>query len=166
MDSAIIQPAKKNRPWLLIIGGVLGLIALLLCGFGGFATYAHAKEIADATPVTGSQAVHLDEGESIAVWSEVEGNACSATEPSGAEVSDAGVGAQSVTWGDREMHRAMKVEATQAGDHTITCSLPFVVGESVSWSGVAIAVIGGGLACLSVILVVIGFVLWLMRRKR
>lgn len=166
MDPAIERPAKKGHSWLLLIGGVLALIGLVLCGFGGFATYGHAKEIGDAPMVTGSQTVHLDEGESAAVWSEVEGNACSATGPSGAEVSDSGVGTQSLTWGDREMHRAMQVEATRTGDHTITCAMPFVVGESVSWSGVAMAVVGGGLGCLAVVLVAIGLSLWLVRRKR
>ena len=167
MDPAIDRPARKGHPWLLIIGGGLAVIALLLCGAGGIGTFSQVKGLADATPVTGPHTVQLQQGESVSVWSEVEGAAgCTATGPGGDPVGDSAVGTQSFSWGDREVHRVMKVEAAQSGDHTIMCAQPFVVGDGISVGGIVLGAAGGGLGCLAVLVLGIGLSLWLVRRKR
>lgn len=166
MDPAIERPAKKSHPWLLIIGGVLALIALLLCGVGGIGTFSQVKGIADATPITGAHTGQVEDGESLSVWSEAEADVCTATGPDGDSVGNTAMGTQSFSWGDREVHRVMKVEAAQTGDHTITCSLPFVVGDGIFVGGIVLAVIGGGLGLLAVVPIGIWLSLWLVRRGR
>lgn len=166
MSSMPPQPAaRRGTPWTLIIGGVIALLAVLLCVGGGILTVGPVQDLVDQPMRTGSHVVELEEGESVGVWSEDDLATCSVTGPSG-PVDDAGGADQSVTWGDRELGRVMVVEAEESGSHTITCSAPFVVGEGFPVPGVIAMVIGGSLCCISVVVIVIGLVLWLTKRRR
>lgn len=159
------QPVRRGKPWLLISGAVLLLVSLALCGIGGFTTFSQGQDLADQPEQTGSHTVQLAADESIAVWSSSETNACSATGPGG-PVSDAASGTQNVSMGGTPLYRNMVIEADQAGDYTITCASPFVVGDSLGVGGFAALGIGSALCCLASILVIIGFVLWLIKRKK
>lgn len=158
-------PAKKKTPWVLIIGGVLGLIAIVLCAVGGFLTFSPVQDLAEQPQRTGSHEVQLDEGESIGVWSEDASASCTAAGPAG-PVSDSGGSTQTVTWGDTELERVMLVEADQSGSYTISCSAPFVVGDGLPVGGVVTAALGGALCCIAVVVLVVGLVIWLTKRKR
>lgn len=159
------SPTKGGKPWLLVLGAVLALLAIVLCCGGGALTFSKGKAITESTEYTGSHTLALEEGDSIAVWSTDDLNVCSATGPAG-PVSDAGGASQTITWGDAEYERVMAIDATEAGDYTITCSSPFVVSDSLTNVGFIGMGVGGLLGCLSVVLLVIGFVLWLTRRQR
>lgn len=158
------QPVRRGKPWLLIIGAVLLLASLALCGIGGFTTLAKGKEITDSPEYTGSHVVQIDAGDSVAVWSTDDLASCTAVGPGG-PISDSGGASQTVTWGETELERVMLVEADQSGEHTITCTSPFHLGDDLSMGGFAALGIGSLLCCLSGVLVVIGFVLWLMKRR-
>lgn len=164
MSYATPQPAKRGTPWTLIIGGIIALLAVLLCCAGGFLTFGPVQDLAEQPMQTGSHVVELEEGESTGVWSENEFASCSASGPSG-PVSDSGSAGQSVTWGDTELERIMLVEAEESGSYTITCSAPFVVGDGLPTAGVVTASIGGFLCCIGTVVTVIGLVLWLVKRK-
>lgn len=158
------QPARRGKPWLLIIGSTLLLISLLLCAVGGFMGLGPVKELADQPEQTAPHSVQLAEGDSRAVWSQTSGTSCTVTGPSG-PVSDSSSGSSSTTWGDKSFERVMSFEADQSGDYTVSCTAPFVVGDNVSMGGIVMASIGGLLCCLSAVLVLVGFVLWLMKRR-
>ena len=87
------------------------------------------------------------------------------TGPSGS-VSDASGSTQTTSWGEEQYHRVFAIEADQAGDYTINCASPFRVGDSLSTGGFIGMGVGAGLGCLAVVLMGIGLVLWLTRRKR
>lgn len=100
----------------------------------------------------------------MAVWSETATASCTVTGPAGA-VSDSGTGDQSVTAGDKTLHRVMAFDAEQGGGYTISCTAPFVVGDNLSVGSIVMASIGGALCCLAVVVTVIGLVVWLRRRR-
>lgn len=159
------QPAKKGKPWTLIIGGIVALIALLLCCGGGIPLFSWASDLMDAPERTGSHSVQLDEGESVAVWVEADtGTTCSATGPGG-PVSSEGVSDQTMSVNDRELERELSFEAEESGSYTINCTGTFVVGDDLPVGGISVAAIGGALCCLSSILVIVGGILWLTKRK-
>lgn len=159
------QPAKKGKPWTLIIGGIVALIALLLCCGGGIPTVGYASDLMDAPERNGSHSVQLDEGESVAVWVESgTGTTCSAIGPGGS-VSNEGITDQTVTVNDRELERELGFEAEESGSYTITCSGTFVVGDDLPMGAVTIMAIGGAFCCLASVLVIVGGILWLTKRK-
>ena len=159
------QPAKKGKPWTLIIGGIVALIALLLCCGGGVPTVSWASDLMEAPERNGSHSVTLDEGESVAVWVEAgTGTTCSATGPGG-PVSSEGISEQTMNVNERELEREMSFEAEESGSYTITCSDTFVVGDDLPVGGAAVMAIGGAFCCLSSILIIVGGILWLTKRK-
>lgn len=159
------QPTKRGKPWTLIIGGVLTLLALLLCCGGGIPTVGYASDLMDAPEHNGSHTVQLDEGESAAVWVEAgTGTTCSVHGPSGS-VSNEGGSSQSVNVNERELERAFAFDAPSDGSYTISCTGTFVVGDSMPMAGVIAMGLGGALCCISVIVLIIGLVLWLNKRK-
>lgn len=159
------QPTKAGKPWTLIIGGVVALIALLLCCGGGIPTANYVTDLMDAPEHNGSHSVQLDEGESAAVWVEAgTGTTCSVTGPSG-PVSNDGVSSQTVTVNNRDLEREFAFEAPSDGSYMVTCSGTFIVGDSLPIGSVAALGIGGAVCCLSVVLLVVGLILWLRRRN-
>ncbi|MFX4286465.1 hypothetical protein ACQBJO_00480 [Janibacter sp. G349] len=158
------QPTKRGTPWVLVTGLVILLISFVLCGIGGFAVLGQSQDLADEPMQTGAFTVTLEEGESVAVWSETESASCTVTGPAGA-VTDSGSGDQTVTAGGKTLHRVMAIDADQAGSHTITCTAPFVVGDNLSVGSIVLASIGGALCCIAVVVTVVGLVLWLRRRR-
>lgn len=158
-------PAKGGKPWLLIVGAVLAIIAVALCCVGGFMTVGSGQDLANSPEYTGSHTVTLQEGDTRAVWSSDESASCSVTGPSGS-VSDASGSTQTTSWGEEQYHRVFAIEADQAGDYTINCASPFRVGDSLSTGGFIGMGVGAGLGCIAVVLMGIGLVLWLTRRKR
>lgn len=158
------QPAQQGKPWTLIIGGIIAVVSLLLCCGGGFLFFGPVQDLVEQPMHNGSHVVQLEEGESTGVWSENDLASCSATGPSG-PVTDSGGASQTVTWGDTELERIMAIEADESGSYTITCSAPFVVGEGFNVPGVILSSVGGFFCCLSVVLLVVGGILWLTRRK-
>ncbi|MEK4242606.1 MULTISPECIES: hypothetical protein [unclassified Janibacter] len=158
------QPTKRGTPWVFVTGLVILLISFVLCGIGGFSVFGQSQELADEPMQTGSYSVTLEEGESVAVWSETATASCTVTGPAGA-VSDSGTGDQSVTAGDKTLHRVMAFDAEQGGGYTISCTAPFVVGDNLSVGSIVMASIGGALCCLAVVVTVIGLVVWLRRRR-
>lgn len=159
------QPAKRGKPWTLIIGGVLTLVALLFCLGGGIPTVSYAADLIDAPQHNGAHTVQLDEGESAAVWVEAgTGTTCSVNGPSG-PVSNDGGSSQSVNVNDRELERAFAFDAPSDGSYTISCSGTFVVGDSMPVLATVAMGIGGLLCCISVVMLIIGLVLWLNKRK-
>lgn len=165
MSYAVPQQSTSptGKPWTLIIGGILALLALLLCCGGGLLSIGPVQDLADQPVRTGSHTVQLDEGESTGVWSESETTSCSALGPNG-PVSDSGSSTQSVTWGGKELERVMRVEADRSGSYTISCSAPFVVGEGFPVGGIVTAAVGGFLGCISLVVLVVGLALWLIKR--
>lgn len=157
---------KKGKPWLLIVGGITLLLSLVLCGIGGFNVYGSMTDLTDKPMQTGSQTVALDEGETANVWARAgSGTTCSAVGPNGSTVSSDTSVSQTVSVGDKELERVMAFEATDGGDHTVTCTGDFVVGDGISVVGSVIAGIGSLLCCLGVVLGVVGLILWLVRKK-
>ncbi len=128
-------------------------------------TVGSGQDLADSPEYTGSHTVTLQEGDTRAVWSSDESASCSVTGPSGS-VSDASGSTQTTSWGEEQYHRVFAIEADQAGDYTINCASPFRVGDSLSTGGFIGMGVGAGLGCLAVVLMGIGLVLWLTRRKR
>lgn len=158
---------KKGKPWLLIVAGLVLLVSLVLCGIGALNVFSTMKDLADQPMQTGTQTVQLDEGESTDVWvDQATGGSCTATAPDGSPIRSSSTVTQDVAWGDKELTRAMTFEATQSGDHTISCTTPFVVGKGISMGGSALTFVGGALCCLGSVLAIIGLVLWLVRRKQ
>lgn len=159
-------PPKKSRAhlWVLGIGGVIVVLSLLLCAGGGFGTFSAAKDLIDQPMHHGSYSVSLEDGESASVFSEDELATCTASGPNG-PVEDTAVADENVTFGDRDLHRVMAFDADGSGDYTVNCSAPFVVGDGVSVVGIVVASIGGLLCCLGSVTVIIGFVVWLVRRR-
>lgn len=160
------QSAKKpGKPWVLIIGGITALIALLFCCGGGVPTATWASDLMDAPERAGSHSVQLDKGDSVAVWVEAgSGTSCRVTGPSG-PVSNEGSSDQTMTVNDRELQREFSFDAPSDGSYMITCSGTFVVGDDLPVLGVSAMGIGGALCCLSSILVIVGGILWLTKRK-
>jgi hypothetical protein len=158
------QQPTRRRPWVLIIGATLLLVALLLCSVGGFMSLGPVKDLADRPEQTAPQTVQLTQGDTRAVWSQTSGATCTVTGPGG-PVSDSSSGGSSMTWGDKTLERVMSFEADQTGDFTVSCTAPFVIGDNVSVGGIVMASIGSALCCISVVLLVVGLVLWLSRRR-
>lgn len=158
--------SKGGKPWLLISGGIIVLLSLVLCGIGGFMAVPQMQDIGEAEQITGSTTVTLEEGESTNAWVE-EGSyaTCSAIAPDGSSVPDASNGEQTVSWGNDSYERAFAIEAEQSGQYTISCSAPFVLGDGISTGGILVASGGGVLCCIGFLVLVIGLVLWLVRRK-
>lgn len=159
------QP-KKRRPWLLIIGALIMILSAALGALGLFLGISPAAELTDEQPITGSTVINLEEGESTNVWSESVATSCTVTGPDGAPVSDSGTGTQTISLNDTSLHRVMKIEASAGGDHTVSCSNPFVLGEGISPAWLAMGPIGGLGCCLGLVLTIIGFVLWLVNRNK
>ncbi|WP_068249459.1 hypothetical protein [Janibacter corallicola] len=159
-------PPKKSRAhaWVLGIGGVLVLLSLLLCAFGGFGAFNAAKDLVDQPMHHGSYTVALEDGESTSVFSEDELATCTASGPNG-PVENTAVADENVSFGDRDLHRVMAIDADGSGDYTINCTAPFVVGEGVSVAGIVAASIGGALCCLGSVVVIIGLIIWIVRRR-
>ncbi|HIZ99118.1 MAG TPA: hypothetical protein H9805_11145 [Candidatus Janibacter merdipullorum] len=160
------QPAQKSgKPWTLIIGGVITLLAILLCCGGGIPMASYASDLMDAPEHQGAHTLQLDEGESAAVWTEAgAGTTCSVSGPSGS-VSNEGSAEQTLTVNGKELERTFAFDAPADGSYTVTCSGTFVVGDSMPMAAVAVMVGGGALGCLAVVLVIVGLVLWLSKRK-
>lgn len=158
------HPARKKRPWLLIIGGVLAVLSLLLCFGGGFGVFSGVQDLADQQAHNGSHTVQLDEGESTGVYAENPATTCTATGPDG-PVPDSADASETVSWGDTELVRVMEVEATTTGEYTISCSDAFVVGEGLPIGSMVVAIIGGAVCVLASILLIIGVILWAVRRR-
>lgn len=160
------QPAARaGKPWTLIIGGVVILLALLLCCGGGIPTIGYVTDLMDAPEHTGSHSVQLDEGESAAIWVEADsGTSCSVTGPSGS-VSNEGGADQTVSLNGQELERAFAFDAPADGSYAITCTGTFIVGDSMPMTTVVLMGIGGALGCIGVVVLVVGLVLWLSRRK-
>lgn len=157
------QPKSSSRPTVLIIGLVTAVVAVLLCGGGAGSFYLQGKAVQDAPVREGSHTVELESGESTAIWS-IQPNGCSVAGPDG-PVIDSSSATMSVDSEDGEIHRIFAIDATQSGSYEITCSGPFVVAESLSVGGLLPAAIGAGLGCLSIVVIIIGLVLWLVRRR-
>lgn len=159
-------PQKKSRAhvWVLGIGGVLVVLSLLLCAGGGFGTFNAAKELIDQPMHSGSYTVSLEDGESTSVFSENEFASCTASGPNG-PVENTAVADENVSFGDRDLHRVMAIDADGSGAYTFNCSSPFVVGQGISVVGTVVATIGGLLCCLGSVVVIVGFVIWIARRK-
>lgn len=160
------QPAPSSgKPWTLIIGGIISLLALLLCCGGGIPTVSYITDLMDAPEHNGSHSVQLDEGESAAIWVEADsGTTCSVAGPSG-PVSDEGGAEQTVELNGKELERTFAFDAPADGSYTITCSGTFIVADSMPMATVALMGIGGALCCLGVVVVAVGGVLWLTKRK-
>ena len=159
-------PQKKSRAhvWVLGIGGVLLVISLLFCAGGGFGTFNAAKDLVDQPMHHGSYTVALEDGESTSVFSEDELATCTASGPNG-PVENTAVADENVSFGDRDLHRVMAIDADGSGDYTINCTAPFVVGEGVSAVGIVAATIGGLLCCLGSVVLIVGLVIWIVRRR-
>lgn len=155
---------KRGRPWLIIIGGVLVVLALLLCVVGGVTTFTGVQDLAEQEPHTGSYTIQLEEGESTGVWSEDPATSCTATGPTG-DVTDPAFGTSTVTWGDTELTKAIEVDATTTGEYTISCTSPFVVGDGFSAGSIITGVIGGAVCVLASLLLLVGVILWAVRRR-
>ncbi len=159
-------PAKGGRPVLLIIGGAVLLLSLLLCGIGGFRMVGGMQGLAEEPERTGSHTITAAEGDTISVWAEPDAAiSCTVDGPSG-PLADESSASMSSTVGDRELERVMAVNATEAGDYTVSCNEPFVVATNVSMSGLWIASVGGALCCLGSVLAIVGLIVWLSRRKK
>lgn len=163
MTSAPAPQPKSTKPKVLIAGLVTAVIAVLLCGGGAAMIYLQGKAIADAPVHQGSHTVQLEEGESTAIWSQ-RTIGCTVVGPEG-PVRDSGSSSQSVDVAGTQWERVFAIDAESAGDYEITCSGPFVTGDSVSFAGLVPAAIGAGLGCISVVVVIIGLVLWLSKRR-
>lgn len=158
------QPGRGGTQWLFIVGVVLLLVALLMCGIGGFTGMRPALDLADKPEQTAPQSVQLEEGESVSVWSQTSSATCTVLGPGG-PVSNSGTSEQNISLGDKEFHRVMAFDADRAGSYTVSCTAPFVVGDGIGVGGIVVAALGSGLCCLAVVLVVVGLVLWLRRRR-
>lgn len=159
-------PATRGRPWVLIVGSVLLLISLLLCAVGGFLGVGPIMDLADQPESTAPQTVQLAQGDSRAVWSQTQGASCTVRGPDAAMVTDSSTGESSASWGGKSFERVMSFEADTAGDYTVSCTAPFVVGEDMSVGGIIMATFGSMLCCFAVVIVAVGLVLWLRRRRR
>lgn len=156
---------RRGSPWLLIIGGILALIATLVCCGGLFFTGSYAMDLQDATKHTGSHTMQLEKDESVALWvEEGSGAACSVSGPSGAVSNDAGSD-QTLSINGEDYQRAFAFDAPQEGTYTASCTGTYVVGESLPMGSVGVMGIGGALCCVSVIVIVIGLVVWLKKRN-
>ncbi|MBM6545065.1 hypothetical protein JNO54_02780 [Janibacter sp. YIM B02568] len=157
---------RRGKPWLLIIGGLVLLLSLVLCTVGGVMTVQAAGDLADAPVRTGSHTVVSDGSEAVTVWApKGEGTRCEVTGPSGPVTEEETTALDSVAAGDSEYEYVTGFTTDEAGDYVVSCSGPFVVSE-FSMTGAIIALVGGSLCCLGVVLAGIGLLLWLIRRKR
>lgn len=164
MSSSYPQP-PKSRPWVLLVGAGMLLVALVLIIIGAFMAIGPVQDLADQPEQTAPYAVQLEQGEEAAVWSQTPGTSCTVDGPSGA-VSDTSTGDATMTWGDRTLERVMSFEAAEAGEHTVSCTAPFVVGADSPTGGILVASLGSGLCCFSVVVLVVGLVVWMVRRGR
>lgn len=160
------QPAQKaGKPWVLIIGGVTALLAVLMCCGGGIPTVSYTADLMDAPEYQGAHTLQLDEGESTAVWTESgTGTTCSVSGPSG-PVNNEGSSDQTLTVNGKDLQRTFAFDAPSDGSYTVTCSGTFIVGDSLPMAGILAMAAGGGIGCLAFVLLVVGFVLWLNKRK-
>lgn len=159
-------PQKKSRAhvWVLGIGAAIAIISILLCVGGGFSVFSDAKDLVDQPMHHGSHTVQLEEGETTDVYSESQMTSCTATGPNG-PVADKGVANETISMGNKELHRAMKIEAQASGDYTITCSDPFVVGEGFSVGGLFLMIASVFGCIIGSILLLVGVVIWALRRR-
>ncbi|WP_156466082.1 hypothetical protein [Janibacter sp. Soil728] len=160
------QPAERGRPWVLIVGSVLLLVSLLMCAVGGFLGVRPLLDLADQPEQTAPQVVQLAQGDSRAVWSQTQGASCTVTGPDAAMVTDTSTGESSASWGGKSFERVMSFEADTAGDYTVSCTAPFVVGDDMSIGGIVMGTFGSMLCCFAVVILAVGLVLWLSRRRR
>lgn len=159
------EPPRRGTPWLLIIGSLILLLSLVLCTVGGVMTAQAASDLADQEVRMGSHTVVAGGSEVVSVWAPKDaGTTCQATGPSGPVVADQGSNLDIVA-GDSEYEHVLGFTTSEAGDYVISCTGPFVVSD-FSMTGAIIAIVGGSLCCLGVVLAGIGLILWLRRRKR
>ena len=157
-------PTRRGSPVVLLIGLAIMVVAALLLVIGGFRLFSFSSDLVDKPEQTTPQTVTLEEGETIAMWSTAEYVSCTVTGPAG-EVPDRSFGDETVSWGGKELHRQRVFEAQQDGEHTISCSGPFVVGGTLPKSSMVMMSGGGVLCCPGVLVLVVGLVLWLRRRR-
>ena len=156
---------KRRKPWTAIIGLLLSLIALALLAIGGWQTYTSVTDISGAERYTGSHTVSMEAGETQMVWASSSDVRCEASGPQGA-VQDSSPGDFSVEVNGERLEQVMMVQATEAGDYTIACNGEFVLGDGISVGGSLLMLAGGALCCLGFVVMVIGLIIWLVRRNK
>lgn len=160
------QPGRKRgKPWTLIIGLLLGLIAAVLMAVGGWQAYQSVADLNEAPRQTGEQTVTLEEGQTQVVWAESTDVRCEASGPDGA-VQDTSVGDLSIETGGESLVPVLTITATSDGDYTIACNGEYVVGDQISIGGSLTLLAGGLLCCLATLLIILGLILWLVRRNK
>lgn len=160
------EPARRGKPWLLIIGGLVLLLSLVLCSIGGLMTVRAAGDLSDEPMRTGSHTVAAQSGEVVSVWAPKDaGTTCQATGPSGPVLTEGDVTGLSIEAGGSEYEQVYGFTTQAAGDYVISCDGPFVVAD-FAMTGVIVALVGGSLCCLGSVLAGIGLLMWLSRRKR
>lgn len=163
-DPARPVPTKRRRPWLMIIGAVLIIIAVASAATATVLGFREAQAIESQEMDVNAQTVTLEEGDSATVYSESPDAQCTSDGPEG-QRTNTGESATKLSMGSGDRYDVMTVEADASGDYSVECRAGFVVHEgSYGWAfGFPI---GCALGCLGFVLFVIGLVLWLVRRGR
>lgn len=152
----------RRRPWLMIIGGVLVLLAILSWVLGTSLLTTEASDIESLDRGTDPRTVQLDAGESTQVYAESAQARCTVDGPEGRETND-GTDATRLSLGSGELYGVMTVDAEESGDHVVECTAGFVVHDQPG--GWVWLPLGCAVGCLGFVLFLVGLVLWLVRRS-
>lgn len=161
MASSDTSPAAR-RPWLMIIGGVLVLLAVASWLLAMGLMVMEARDV-EALPLeTDTQTVRLEAGESTRVFSESAQARCTVDGPGGQETND-GYPVARLELGSGELHRVMTVDAEESGEYTVDCTAGFTLhAQGSAWVALPL---GCALGCVGFVVFVVGLVLWLVRRS-
>ncbi|WP_125932748.1 hypothetical protein [Janibacter indicus] len=159
-DSAT-APARR-RPWTMIVGGGLVLLAVASWALGMGLLLKEAHDIESLPLQTDTQTVQLEAGESTRVISESEQARCTVEGPGGRETND-GYPTAPIDLGSGDLYRVMAVDAEEGGEYAVECTAGFVLhAQGNAWVPLPI---GCALGCVGFVTFVIGLVLWLVRRS-
>lgn len=160
--AAPLQTAPARRPWLMVIGGVMVLLAVASWALAMGLMIKEAHDVESLPLQTSTQTVRLDAGGSTRVFSESAQARCTVDGPGGRETND-GYPAARLELGSGELYRVMTVQADEAGEYAVDCAAGFVLhAQGAAWVALPI---GCALGCLGFVLFVVGLALWLTRRS-
>lgn len=154
--------SPRRRPWTMIIGGVLVLLAVASWALAMGLMVKEAADVESLPLQTETQTVQLVAGDSTRVFSESEQARCTVDGPGEQQTND-GYPTAPLELGSGDLHRVMTVDADESGEYAVECTAGFVLhAQGNAWVPLPI---GCALGCVGFVTFVIGLVLWLVRRS-